>query len=257
MSNHSFTIPILSSIVIHAIIVIAIAAPMISPPDTDTGIETTLVSQEAFAKAQSALQAHHQQNQSAAQAQTKQISNADKALMNSHQQANNPYATNRVVNATASTPIGLTNSQNLQAAQTPPSAAAVDFWGNNPPTHAAELSDNTDFGQSQGESQVAPTKPSQEQINAAINAAKSRILSIWKTYPNQPNQAISFMVNLDADGNVVGVQFGGGHPELKESVEAAVRQAAPFSELAGLRNQLRFQFATEQLITSTEPNDSQ
>lgn len=83
----------------------------------------------------------------------------------------------------------------------------------------------------------------------AKNAINNRIQSIWQSYPNEPNQAISATVRLDDGGHVIGIDFRAGHKELQATAETAIRAAAPFSELAGVQNSFNIRLVTTQEIT--------
>lgn len=238
----AWTLPILGSVLGHAIILVAIGAPIISPPKTDTGIETTLASEAQFAAASQALKAHHDAKQS-----TSSISAADQALMQA--QSQRTYDQPRVRHSTSQ----ISNSQ----------SSMFDTPSYDPiaPTDTiSEPTDGIDGVFAQAESAAAggsesSRQPSRAEINSALSSVRNRVESIWKRYPNQPNQTISFQVNLDDQGNVTGISFGGGHPDLRESVSASVHAAAPFTELAGLRNSIKMQFTTEQLISAPSTSE--
>ncbi len=232
-------LPILASVLLHAVIIIAVAAPLMTPPKPNTAIQTTLVGQEAFHSAKTALINHHtNQNKPTAANASSAITANDNAFM--HAQNQHRYR-----------PQVSTSATTTQAYHPLPNSAP--FESNSPsiqnqPTNAhaklAEYSTN-DSGLEQNHTE--PT-PSRAQINAAISSVKHRIETIWQRYPKQPNQTITFQVNMNQQGDVTSIQFGGGHPDLRESVEAAVYAAAPFYELGGMRDSIRLQFTTEQLI---------
>lgn len=231
-----WTLPILASVLGHAIILVAIGAPIISPPQTDTGIQTTLASQEQFAAASQALKAHHDAKQS-----TTAITSADQALIQA--QSQRTYDQPRVRHSSTQ----ITSSQ--------PSLFEPSFDPMQSNDTISKPSNSIDGIFAEAESAAAggaelSRQPSRAEINSALSSVKSRIESIWKRYPNQPNQTISFQVNLDDQGNVTGISFGGGHPDLRESVTASVHAAAPFTELEGIRNSIKMQFTTEQLISA-------
>lgn len=241
-------LPILASVLLHTVIIIAVAAPLITPPTKpNTTIQTALVGQKAFNRAKTALSNHHaNQNKPTANASSTITAN-DNALM----QAQNQHRYHPQVSTSATT---------TQAYHPPPNSAP--FESNSPsiqnqPTNAhAKLAEysNNDSGLEQNHTE--PT-PSRAQINAAISSVKHRIETIWQRYPKQPNQTITFQVNMNQQGDVTSIQFGGGHPDLHESVEAAVYAAAPFYELGGMRDSIRLQFTTEQLIMDNHqtPNE--
>ncbi|USZ14835.1 hypothetical protein NGM44_00070 [Moraxella sp. FZFQ2102] len=250
----SYTLPILASVVIHAMIVIAIAAPLIAPSDADTGIATTLVGQDDLAAAQKALQNHHKQSQkSAKSAQTTQVSSADKALM-ARYQSDNPYQTNRVVNSTTQ----------IASSSTPstPSDTGTDIstFDTFTDTTSAPSADDQlassvsvgDHAQTTGAG-TANATPTVDKL-AVQQAAYRRIESAWKSQPKQPNQSMQFVVRFDDAGNVAGIDFGAGDPDLKPSIRAAVSAAAPYRELAGVVSRMTFEFRTETLIFD-EPKD--
>lgn len=245
----ALTLPILASILVHAVIIIAVAAPLIMPPKSDTAIQTALVNQEAFNSAKTALSNHHaNQNTPTAANASSTITANDNAFM----QAQNQHRYRPQVSTSATT---------TQAYHPLPNSAP--FESNSPniqnqPTNAhAKLAkySNNDSGLEQANH--TESTPSRAQINAAISSVKHRIETIWQRYPKQPNQTITFQVNINQQGNVTSIQFGGGHPDLRESVEAAVYAAAPFYELGGIRDSIRLQFTTEQLIMdhSQTPNE--
>lgn len=245
-------LPILASVLLHTVIIIAVAAPLITPPTKpNTAIQTALVGQEAFNSAKTALSNHHaNQNTPTAANASSTITANDNAFM----QAQNQHRYRPQVSTSATT---------TQAYHPLPNSAP--FESNSPniqnqPTNAhAKLAkySNNDSGLEQANH--TESTPSRTQINAAISSVKQRIEAIWQRYPKQPNQTITFQVNIDQQGDVTSIQFGGGHPDLRESVEAAVYAAAPFYELGGMRDSIRLQFTTEQLImdnsqTPNEPN---
>lgn len=234
----AWTLPILGSVLGHAIILVAIGAPIISPPQTDTGIQTTLASQEQFAAASQALKAHHDAQMQ--QQSPSEVLAADQALMNKSQHT---YTQPRVRHS--SSQIGSLDSM----FETPSFDQIEPTQTIGEPTHIDSV-----FTQAQNAAagdEKAGRQPSQAEINSALASVRNRIEGIWKRYPNQPNQTISFQVNLDDQGNVTGISFGGGHPDLRESVSASVYAAAPFTELAGIRNSVKMRFHTEQLISTT------
>lgn len=244
-------LPILASVLLHTVIIIAVAAPLITPSKPNTAIQTTLVGQEDFNHAKTVLSDHHaNQNKPTATNASSTITANDNAFM----QAQNQHRYRPQVSTSATT---------TQAYHPLPNSAP--FESNSPniqnqPTNAhAKLAkySNNDSGFEQANH--TESTPSRAQINAAISSVKHRIETIWQRYPKQPNQTITFQVNINQQGDVTSIQFGGGHPDLRESVEAAVYAAAPFYELGGMRDSIRLQFTTEQLImdnsqTPNEPN---
>lgn len=242
-------LPILASVLLHTVIIIAVAAPLITPPTKpNTTIQTALVGQEAFNRVKTALINHHtNQNKPTADNASSTITANDNAFM--HAQNQHRYR-----------PQVSTSATTTQAYHPLPNSAP--FESNSPsiqnqPTNAhAKLAEysNNDSGLEQNHTE--PT-PSRAQINAAISSVKHRIETIWQRYPKQPNQTITFQVNMNQQGDVTSIQFGGGHPDLHESVEAAVYAAAPFYELGGMRDSIRLQFTTEQLIMDNHqtPNE--
>lgn len=241
-------LPILASVLLHTVIIIAVAAPLITPPTKpNTAIQTALVGQEDFNHAKTALSDHHAN-------QNKPTANASSAITandNTFMQAQKQHRYHSQVSTSTTT----------QAYHPLPDLAP--FESNSPSTqnqptntHAnpSEYSNNvTDLEQANH----TESTPSRVQINAAISSVKHRIEAIWQRYPKQPNQTITFQVNINQQGDVTSIQFGGGHPDLRESVEAAVYAAAPFYELGGMRDSIRLQFTTEQLImdNSQTPNE--
>lgn len=99
-------------------------------------------------------------------------------------------------------------------------------------------------------SEPTPEPPAPKvDLAQAKNAINNRIQSIWQSYPNEPNQAISATVRLDDGGYVIGIDFRAGHKELQATAETAIRAAAPFSELAGVQNSFNIRLVTTQEIT--------
>lgn len=247
-------LPILASVLLHTVIIIAVAAPLITPPTKpNTTIQTALVGQEAFNRAKTALSNHHvNQNKPTATNTSSTITANDND--NAFMQAQNQHRYHPQVSTSATT---------TQAYHPPPNSAP--FESNSPniqnqPTNAhAKLAEYSNHVSDLEQSNHTESTPSRAQINAAITSVKHRIEAIWQRYPKQPNQTITFQVNMNQQGDVTSIQFGGGHPDLRESVEAAVYAAAPFYELGGMRDSIRLQFTTEQLImdnnqTTNEPN---
>lgn len=245
----ALTLPILASILVHAVIIIAVAAPLITPPKSDTAIQTALVNQEAFNSAKTALMTHHaNQNPKTANASSA-ITPGDKALMQAQTQRRyQPQVSTSASTVQAYHP--LPESAPLESSR----QSAQVQQASPKPTGQAEYSHNVSGSEQATGGEPAPSRA---QINAAISSVKQRIEAIWQRYPKQPNQTITFQVNIDQQGNVTSIQFGGGHPDLRESVEAAVYAAAPFYELGGIRDSIRLQFTTEQLIMdhSQTPNE--
>ncbi|WP_294034950.1 hypothetical protein [uncultured Moraxella sp.] len=247
MSNESaqktsYTLPILASVLIHVVIVIAIMAPMISPPDKDVGIQTTLASQEAFAKAQSALNAHHQAQNSAHTKSSQSTANAQTAFGST----DNPYQSNRVVNSTTTIePSFSTDTQSLGFDQP---SSTIDNTSSNFATNTNDNSSAADTGSASNNQLGSQGGVSAADKKAAQQTVYNRIKSIWLSQPKQPNQMMQFVVRFDEMGNVAGIDFGAGNPELKDSIRTAVQSGAPYPEIAGLVGQMTFQFQTETLI---------
>lgn len=240
-------LPILVSVLLHTVIIIAVAAPLITPPKPNTTIQTTLVGQEDFNHAKTVLSDHHaNQNKPTANASSAITAN-DNALMQAQKQHRyrSQVSTSTTTQAYHPLPDLAPFESNSPSTQNQPTNAHA-----NP----SEYSNNVT-----GLEQANHTEstPSRAQINAAISSVKHRIEAIWQRYPKQPNQTITFQVNINQQGDVTSIQFGGGHPDLRESVEAAVYAAAPFYELGGMRDSIRLQFTTEQLImdNSQTPNE--
>lgn len=228
--KRTIALPIVASVLVHGLAIFALSLSSIMPPQQPAAMTTVLASQADFAAAKDALL----QAQPKKTSQTTQITPSDMALMTAQTYHRQAYQSTKPAEAyqelTSSTP----SFDDYPALDT-----------NNPPSDTSELAT---IG-----STPTTSMPDKAQINAALTAVKNRIETIWKRYPAQPNQSISFQVNIDGNGNVTAIIYGGGHPDLKESIEAAVYAAAPFSELAGLRDNIKLQFVTEQLIST--PNE--
>lgn len=243
-------LPILASVLLHTVIIIAVAAPLITPPKPNTAIQTALVGQEDFNRAKTALSNHHaNQNKPTAANASSTITANDNAFMQAQKQHRyrsqvSTSTTNQVYHPLPNSAPFESNSPNIQNQPTNAHAKLAKYSNNDSGLERANHAEST---------------PSRAQINAAISSVKHRIETIWQRYPKQPNQTITFQVNINQQGDVTSIQFGGGHPDLRESVEAAVYAAAPFYELGGMRDSIRLQFTTEQLImdnhqTPNEPN---
>ncbi|MFC0819797.1 TonB C-terminal domain-containing protein [Moraxella marmotae] len=252
----NFTLPIVASVVIHAVIISIVAASVIAPPNDDTGLAATLVNQSELSAAKNALKAHHDAQQ--AQHRPKSaISSADQALLNARTHHYQPPPSRQTAPQAVPSfePVDMTAkvNDNFTSGDIGSDGLADSSFGNDT---TANDDNRHSLGVATADNGNAATSsaPSQAQINAALSAVKNRIETIWKKYPVQPNQAISFQVNIDAQGNVVSIVYGAGHADLKESIEAAVRAAAPFSELAGLKNSIKLKFVTEQISHADSSN---
>lgn len=238
----TWTLPVLVSVLGHAIILVIISAPIISPPKTDSSIQTTLVSQAQFTEASQALKAHHNA-QNSPPSHASLVNEANTQSLRSH----------RTHTQHSSSHLG-SDEQSLTFDDT-------NFFDINNAHTISESANNIDAVTAQAENAAARdsdkqnSQPSRDEINTALASVKNRIERIWKHHPNQPNQTISFQVNLDDQGNVISISFGGGHPDLRESVSASVYAAAPFKELAGIRNSVKMQFHTEQLLSQSSGTD--
>ncbi|MFB6349618.1 TonB C-terminal domain-containing protein [Moraxella sp. ZJ142] len=251
----NFTLPIVASVVIHAVIISIVAASVIAPPNDDTGLAATLVNQSELSAAKNTLKAHHDAQRQAQHRPKSAISPADQALLNARTHHYQPPPSRQTAPQAVPSfePVDMTAKVNDNFTNGGIGSLADSSFGNDTITN----DDNRhSLGAATADNGNAATSsaPSQAQINAALSAVKNRIETIWKKYPVQPNQAISFQVNIDAQGNVVSIVYGAGHADLKESIEAAVRAAAPFSELAGLKNSIKLKFVTEQISHADSSN---
>ncbi len=262
------TLPILASVLLHGVIIVAVAAPLIAPQNKDTGMSASLISQADFADASAALKAHHAKN---SQNQASSAARPSQQPSSSHRsQPSQPSQPSRSTSSQFNTPVytpipdtpNYASSFSDNANDTMRNQALADannalnrgFSGGmsdgekDNGTHATSLTSPQGNHQngSAGGGLTGTQGTATVNVEAARAAITHRIEANWKRYPNAANQAISFTVNLDDAGNLKSISFGAGHQELRESAEASVRAAAPFSELAGVRKSFNMRLVTEQ-----------
>ena len=259
------TLPILASVLLHGVIIVAVAAPLISPQNKDTGMSASLISQADFADASAALKAHHAKN-SQNQASSAARPSQQPSISQRSQLSQPSRSASSQFNTPVYTPIpdtpnyagSFSDNANVamrnQALADANNALNRGFSGGmsdgekDNGTHAQSLTSPQGNRQNGGASGGLTGTQGTATVNveAARAAITHRIETNWKRYPNAANQAISFTVNLDDAGNLKSISFGAGHQELRESAEASVRAAAPFSELAGVRKSFNMRLVTEQ-----------
>ncbi|MDO4894280.1 hypothetical protein [Moraxella sp.] len=249
MKHAALWLSILLSLLIHAVLAVLLFVPFSSSYDSQPTM-ATLINPDEFAAAKARLNAHHQPNQTTPQ--TRQ--NPDRAWRASDYQPVK-YSQSQI----ASTPSDVTPTDFGQTHESSYTAPVMDEMSqmDNQMTQSqlGQAKNQTKQTASDGESlslenlgqtqPVATPKVDIAQAQAAINA---RIESIWASYPNQPNQAIKLSVSLDDGGQVIGISVRAGHQDLLPAAEATIRAAAPFSELAGVKNSFVINLVTTQEI---------
>lgn len=83
---------------------------------------------------------------------------------------------------------------------------------------------------------------SRTQAQASI---ASRVQAIWERYDNPPNRRLSATISIDEVGNLQNVRFGAGDKDLEPSLQASIKEAAPFPEMAGIAKTFTINFSTK------------
>lgn len=73
----------------------------------------------------------------------------------------------------------------------------------------------------------------------------SRVQAIWERYDNPPNRRLSATISIDDEGNLQGIRFGAGDKDLEPSLQASIKEAAPFPEMAGIAKTFTINFSTK------------
>ncbi|UXZ04958.1 hypothetical protein [Moraxella nasicaprae] len=251
MKHAALWLPILLSLLIHAVLAVLLFVPFSSSYDSQPTM-ATLINPDEFAAAKARLNAHHQPNQTTPQTQTRQ--NPDRAWQASDYQPVK-YSQSQI----ASTPSNVTPTdfgQTHESSYTPPVMDEMSQMDNQmTQSQLGQAKNQTKQTASDGESlnldnlgQTQPAATPKVDIAQAQAAINARIESIWASHPNQPNQAIKLSVSLDDGGQVIGISVRAGHQDLLPAAEATIRAAAPFSELAGVKNSFVINLVTTQEI---------
>lgn len=79
---------------------------------------------------------------------------------------------------------------------------------------------------------------------ATANIA-SRVQAIWERYDNPPNRRLSATITIDDQGGLQNIRFGAGDKDLEPSLQASIKEAAPFPEMAGIAKSFTINFSTK------------
>ena len=80
--------------------------------------------------------------------------------------------------------------------------------------------------------------------NKAIPDISARVQAIWKRYDNPSKRSLTATITIDDSGALRSVSFGAGDKDLQPSLEASIREAAPFPEMAGISRTFSIKFST-------------
>lgn len=91
------------------------------------------------------------------------------------------------------------------------------------------------------------------QVGTTSNVSKTqaqsniagRVKAIWERYNNPKNRHLTATIHVDDNGNLMSVNFGSGDRELQPSLEASIREAAPFPEMKGVSRSFSIKFYTD------------
>lgn len=78
--------------------------------------------------------------------------------------------------------------------------------------------------------------------NAIIAAIQERIERNWSPSSGLAGKRLSVTIRIDASGNLKSIQAGSGDKELQDSLESAIRAAAPFPEASGVMTSFAINF---------------
>ncbi|MDO4441892.1 MAG: cell envelope integrity protein TolA [Moraxella sp.] len=97
---------------------------------------------------------------------------------------------------------------------------------------------NTHHDNQTAQEQSKAAKPSSQDIKQAQIQATERIYQAWGRYADISDKQIKLTIHFDDTGNVTQIKVVGGDQELALNATAAIHDAAPFREVAGLTKTL-------------------
>lgn len=235
----SMMLPALVSLFLHACLMVLVAAPLMTSKKSES-FHTKIITKQDFIYVKQQL-INRQTHLTPKQTGVKNDINAENTIGSENK--NPKISLENTEQAKKDTPKSV-----LQQTKTDLNQNNILQNANNAKSTDEHLDDFSD-SPSESTSAIIEQPIDMDKIRQSI---VERIESIWQQHPNQPNQAILMTVEIDDLGQIVRIHFGAGHQQLKNSAEMAVRAAAPFYELAGVKNSFQMQLVTTQELDETK-----